>query len=102
GGGPAHVGLRSPNAPSMRLTGGQYLSVVATDAADADAAGNAASSRVYARSHASVTTSAAGCGARRRGLSSMLHSPPSTRAISARIAIIASQQQSIYATSLDP
>ena len=46
-GGHEHMRLRSPNAPSMRLTGGQYLSVAATDAADADTvAGNAASSHV--------------------------------------------------------
>ena len=80
----------------MRLTGGQYLS-----RRDRPPPGNAASSREYGRAHSSATTSAAGCGAWRSGLSSTAHSPASTARISSRMAIIASQKRSSSARSSD-
>lgn len=62
--------------------------------------GNTASARVYACSH-SPPSAAAVCGAFRSGLSSAGHSPAPTFSISARMAIIASQNRSSSLTSSD-
>ena len=72
----------------MRLTGGQYL------CRRSDATGNAACSRLYGRAQPATSRSSAVWGALRSGLSSAGHSPYSTRAISARMATMASQNRS--------
>ncbi len=75
----------------MRRTGGQYLARRSTPA------GNAASSASYGCFHSPAMSISAVCGAFFSGLSRASYSPEATRAISALIAIIASQNRSISA-----
>src|SRR5690606_3477975 len=93
-GGHVHDRFRSPHALSTRPTGGQYFPAPTP-------AGQPASPREYARSHTSAPTIAAVCGAPRNTESSTATSPEAPASISARIAIIASQNRSSSARSSD-
>src|SRR5215831_6720516 len=87
-GGHAQTRLRSPNAWSIRPTGGQYLSAIPPPP------GCAPTRRGYGRDQSSAVTSSAGCGALRSGLSPTDHSSRSMAAISPRIATMAAQKRS--------
>ena len=83
GGGQVQTRFRSPKPPSIRPTGGQYLSApVAYSGPACSPAGKAASRREYGWVHSSAVTWAWVCGALTSGLSSAGHSPASTLAIS--------------------
>ena len=85
--------MRSPYAPSMRRTGGQYFAGRARPRPGTPPARGSTGA-----SHSPVTHDAV-CGALRSGLSSAGHVPAATSSISARIAIIASQKRSSSARS---
>src|SRR5215218_6754042 len=92
GGGHEQTRLRSPYAPSIRRTGGQYLARGSTPA------GKVASSREYACPHLPAMDNAV-CGAFRSGLSWAGQVPAATWSISPRMAIIAAQNRSSSARS---
>src|SRR5262249_52072350 len=87
-GGQAQTRFRSPYGLSMRETGGQYFAVLRL------ASGQAACSREYGWVHSVAVTSSAGGGARLGALSCASPRPSMPACISARIAIIASQNRS--------
>ena len=88
-GGQEQIRLRSPAAPSIRPTGGKYLSCLSVWT------GKTACSRGYSRVQSVLITAAAVCGALRSGLCSTVKSPWATWSISLRMLIMAVMKRSI-------